>query len=118
MHIYIYTQHSEDELQRMLSDVDKDGIYIYIYIHTYIHTYTQHSEDELQRMLSDVDKDGTGEIEFEEFCHLMGVDAKGAKPLPVEQKVNEPSSGLHIYIYIYIYIYVYIYVCIYLYIYT
>jgi Ca2+-binding EF-hand superfamily protein len=56
-----------------------------IYTHACMHI--QVSDDELNKMLADVDEDGTGEIEFPEFCKLMGVDAKGAKAVRAEAKV-------------------------------
>lgn len=44
------------------------------------------SEEEVKKMLAEVDDDGTGEIEFEEFCDLMGIEP------PKKVKIDEPLS--------------------------
>ncbi len=68
------------------------------------------SEDELKKMLADVDEDGTGEIEFAEFCKLMGVDSKGAKPLKAEPKVLFVCMCMCICVCVCVCVYVYVHV--------
>jgi calmodulin len=38
------------------------------------------SEDDLKQMMKDADEDGTGEIDFEEFCALIGVKVDRVEP--------------------------------------
>lgn len=47
------------------------------------------SEAELKQMLAQADDDGTGEIEFEEFCALMGIEIP-AKP---DSSAQLPAAG-------------------------
>lgn len=44
------------------------------------------TDEEVAKMIADVDDDGTGEIEFPEFCAMMGIDAAGEQAPKKEEK--------------------------------
>ncbi len=60
--------------------------------------HTQVSEEDLKKMLDDVDEDGTGEIEFVEFCKLMGIDVDS------EEFKGSCKSCMYVCMFVYIYI--------------
>lgn len=53
------------------------------------------TDEEVAKMIAEVDDDGTGEIEFPEFCAMMGIDASGqqAAPRKLEKQPTMKRQG-------------------------
>eukprot|EP00293_Proteomonas_sulcata_P014763 CAMPEP_0184288178 /NCGR_PEP_ID=MMETSP1049-20130417/674_1 /TAXON_ID=77928 /ORGANISM="Proteomonas sulcata, Strain CCMP704" /LENGTH=702 /DNA_ID=CAMNT_0026594413 /DNA_START=43 /DNA_END=2147 /DNA_ORIENTATION=- len=55
------------------------------------------SDSDLKEMLAQADDDGTGEIEFEEFCGLMGIELPNKKPKPKSKdSASQPKAKVEV----------------------